>query len=167
MKLKPKHLEAARLIAKGHSTTDVAGLSGMSRGTVYNLQKREDFRAAVQSFRTQKIEAVKDTDSGLVRQSAEDEQALVVKLSKISHTLADAIQRKADHLNELEAEDIPARLLPGLMAALRNAIEVKRQGEDRVGGIEGLLDDLAAIEAAIKEKENVLPFDRSRKSETA
>lgn len=157
MNLKPKHLEAARLIAKGHSTTDVAELSGMSRGTVYNLQKREDFRAAVQLFRTQKIEAVKDTESGLVAQSAESEQALVVKLDKICHTLADAVQNMADHLNELDPEEVSVRLLPSFVAALRNAIEVKRQGEDRVSGIEGLLDDLAAIETAVAQK--IAPFN--------
>ena len=145
-------IKVAQALASGCSVTDAARKGGVSRGTVYNFKDSQEFNDTVQVFIDERAAAAENADPASIESSAKGERELVAKLDTLAHTLADATQGLADHLNGLSPEDVSLRLLPSFVAALRNVIEVKRNGEDRANGIEGLLDDLAGIEAAFTQK---------------
>ena len=152
MGLSIAQIKVAKLLASGCSVTDAAKKADVARSSIYNYQKSDEFNAAVQLFNDERAAASENADPVSIESSADKERELVAKLDTLAHTLADATQGLADHLNDLSPEDVSIRLLPSFVAALRNVIEVKRQGEDRVSGIEGLLDDLASIEATVAQK---------------
>ena len=152
MGLSINQIKVAKVLASGCSVVDAAKKTGVARSSIYNYQKIEEFNAAVQLFIDERAAAVEHSDPASIESSAKGERELVAKLDTLAHTLVDATQGLADHLNGLSPEDVSLRLLPSFVAALRNVIEVKRNGEDRANGIEGLLDDLAGIEAAFTQK---------------
>lgn len=140
------------MLASGCTVVDAAKKTGVARSSIYNYRESEEFNATVQLFIDERAAAAKNADPVSIESSADRERELVTKLDTLAHTLADATQGLADHLNDLSPEDVSIRLLPSFVAALRNVIEAKRHGEDRVSGIEGLLDDLASIEATVAQK---------------
>ena len=75
MGLSIKQIKAARLLASGSSVTDVAKKVGVTRATIHNYQKSQDFKETVKMLATEQaaLAVAGDVD---VEQSRADELAL-------------------------------------------------------------------------------------------
>lgn len=152
-------VKAAKLVSLGFKDAEVIRQSGVGKTSFYSLKKSADFKETVQWFIFERGLA----DPVSVAQSSDRETQIIGKLDELAHSLADAALKMSGQLNE--AEELDMKLLPGIVTSIKAVLDTKRVGEDRISGIEGLLNDLESVEAQIKAK--VVSIDRTQPHKAA
>lgn len=142
MELTISHLRAARALANGASISDVARKVNVARGTIYGYQKLPEFQSAVQVFKEEQIEQAVSNEAD-VTQSRDDELALRQYIRPLAEETCGLVLDLVRHFREQGVENISPSRIQGLMNSAVEAIECLRKGNDRISGLEVLLDELS------------------------
>ena len=157
MALSINQIKAAQLLAKGSKDKDVWPKVEISEATFYRWKKQKAFQDCLSFFQKEELEkgaaiAAAAGDGDELDQSRDDEifireqvRELAANTCKLANSL---IQSAIDQ----GAEELSPRMIPSLVKAATDAVSCLRDGNDRLTGLEGLLDELGKIEAEISAK---------------
>lgn len=170
MSLSINQVRACQLIAKGRKDKEVWPLVGVSETTYYRWKRLKGFEDCLSLFQKEELERVTAIASAVseadeLEQSRADEAEIreqVKKLAINTCMMANALIQK---VIDADCEELSPRMIPGLVKAATDAVTCLRDGNDRLTGLEGLLDELGQIEKQISAKG--LEFLKAQKGEAA
>ncbi|MEL7224034.1 MAG: hypothetical protein AAGL17_04015 [Cyanobacteria bacterium J06576_12] len=149
-------LKAAQLLAKGWAKADAARQASVNDSTIHRWLKGESFSEAVAFLQKEQLnqaailaEATGGGDD--LTQSHQDEIEIRELVKPIVSEVCATVSKLVRQINDSDIE-LPARMLPQLMSAASQSIQLLREGNDRITGLEALLDELGKIEDAISAK---------------
>ena len=154
MALSMNQLKACQLLAKGYKDRDAYQKIGVSEATFYRWKKAKDFQECLLFFQREELErsatlAAAAGNADELDQSRLDEielNAQVRELASSTCHLASSLIASTD------IEDLSPRMIPSLIKAATDAIACLREGNDRLTGLEGILDELGKIEKEVSAK---------------
>ena len=134
-------IKVARLLASGCSVTDAARKASVARSSIYNYRDSEEFNAAVQLFTTEQV-TLAAGDEADVEQSRADELVLREYTRPLAEEMCGLVLDLIRHVRKQGIENISPARIQGLMNSTVEAVECLRKGNDRISGLEVLLDEL-------------------------
>ena len=157
MPLSMNQIKACQLLAKGLKDKDVYPKVKVSEGTFYRWKRQKAFKDCLLFLQKEELEksaaiAAATGDEDELEQSRDDEieiRAEIKKLAKNSCALANSL---IERTIEQGTEDLSPRMIPSLVKAAADAVQCLRDGNDRLTGLEGILDELGKIEKEISAK---------------
>ncbi|MEL6776504.1 MAG: hypothetical protein AAFO06_04545 [Cyanobacteria bacterium J06597_16] len=157
MSLTIKQLKAAQLIGKGSKDKDIWPNLGISEATYYGWKKKPDFKQALEIFTKAELErsaAIAAAAGGTqdIEQSREDEFFIREQIRPLAEELCGLAKDLIEHTRAEGVESLSPRMIPGLVNSVADAVKCLRDGNDRLSGLEALLDELGKIEAQISDK---------------
>lgn len=142
MQLTFQEMKAARLVALGRSDVDTMRESGIRKTKFYDLKKTEKFKQVVQWFATEHAMLSIGNEAD-VEQSRADELALRDYIRPLAEETCGLVLDLVRDVRDRGVEDLSPRQIQGLMNSAVEAIECLRKGNDRISGLEVLLDELS------------------------
>ncbi len=169
MTITMQQIEACRLVATGLRDKDVWPIVGVSEATFYRWKSRKTFKECLSFFHKEELKkataiAASANDPGELIQAREDELLLRTDLVKIASNLCRLASKATEDALESE-EPLGIRVVPSIIKAATDAIACLRSGNDRLSGLESLLDELGQIDKEIRAKG--IEFAASQKDTTA
>ena len=169
MTLSMKQVKACQLLAKGHKDKDIWPLVGVGETTFYRWKKLTAFNDLLAFFQKEELEkttaiaaAAGDVDELAAARVDEIEiRAQIKRMAINSCELANALIERCIN----DSEELSPRMIPALVKAAADAIGCLRQGNDRITGLEGLLNELGEIEKEIQQRG--IEFSRAEESKAA
>lgn len=148
-----QQIKAAQLLAKSWAKAATAREIGVNEVTIHRWLKQESFREALTLLQNEQLNqaAILAEASGGgddLSQSRQDEVEIRELVKPLVRDVCSTISRLVEQINSSDVE-LPPRMLPQLMGAASQAIQLLRDGNDRLTGLEALLDELAKIEGAV------------------
>ena len=156
MALSINQIKAAQLMAKGAKDKDVWPKVEISEATFYRWKKQKAFQDCLSFFQEEELRksaaiaaAAGDGDELAAARADEIEIRKQIKRMAInSCQLANALIERCIS----NSEELSPRMIPSLVKAATDAIGCLRQGNDRITGLEGLLNELGEIEKEIQQR---------------
>lgn len=157
MTLSMKQVKACQLMAKGRKDAEVWPDVGISETTFYRWRKLPEFEDCLSFFQTEELEkaaaiATAAGNADDLEQSRVDELAVREQARKLATGACELANTLIQNAIDSGAEDLSPRMIPSLVKAATDAIACLREGNDRLTGLEGLLDELGKIEKEISAK---------------
>lgn len=151
MTLSTKQLYAARLIAEGLADNAVWPKVKISQATLYRWKNLKSFQNCLSFFKQEELEKAAGNPDDL-EQSRLDELEIRAQIKELSVNSCLLANKLIQNTLELNAEELSPRMIPSLVRAATDAIACLRDGNDRLTGLEGILDELGKIEKEISAK---------------
>lgn len=164
-----QQIKACQLMAAGLKDKDVWPRVGTSETTFYRWKGRKAFKDCLAFFQRAEMEkavaiAASANDPGELVQAREDEILLRADLVTIASNLC-KLASKASEDALTSDEPLGVRMIPSVIKAATDAIACLRSGNDRLSGLESLLDELGQIDKEIRAKG--IEFAASKENKTA
>lgn len=155
MSLSMKQLESAQLMARGVIDKDVWPKVGIGQTTLYRWKKLKTFQDCLFFFQKEEADkaaaiAAAAGNPDDLEQSRIDELEVRAQIKELAINSCTLANKLIQNTLELNAEDISPRMIPNLVRAATDAIACLREGNDRLTGLEGILDELGKIEKEIQ-----------------
>jgi predicted DNA-binding protein len=148
-----KQIQTAQLMAKGLPDKDVWPKAGVAESTLYRWKKDKDFQDCLSFFQREELEkgaalaALGDADE--LAQSRADEVEMRKQIKKLAENTCKLANDLIETVIEAGVDELSPRMIPSLVKAATDAVGCLRDGNDRLTGLEGLLDELGKIEKEI------------------
>lgn len=146
-------IKAAQLLAKGWSKADIARQVGVKESTIYRWLKDESFSEAVTFLQKEQLNQAailaESTSADDLDQSRLDEIELREAVRPLALNTIGLAAGLIERIETSEDESLPARMLPQLIGAAQTAVGLLRTSNDRLTGLEALLDELSQIDTAV------------------
>jgi hypothetical protein len=157
MTLSMKQVQAAQLVAKGLMDKDVWPKVKVSEATFYRWKNLKSFQDCLSFFRREELEkgaaiAAAAGDSDELEQSRNDEIFIREQVRELAANTCKLANSLIQSAIDAGADELSPRMIPSLVKAATDAVACLRDGNDRLTGLEGLLDELGKIEAQISAK---------------
>jgi len=157
MALSIKQIKACQLIAKGVPPKTVQRELEISAATLYRWEATEAFSECFSFFQSQELErslaqTLPTTDPDELEQSLNDEieareqlKLLAINVCTITNTLTRRVLEEGCY-------DLSPRAIPSLVSAATAAVACLRESNDRLSGLEEILNELTKIDQEISVK---------------
>lgn len=157
MALSMSQLKACQLLARGLKDKDVWPQVGTSETTFYRWKKSKAFEECLLFFQREELEkgaaiAAAAGDGDDLQQSREDELFIRQQVRQLAENTCLLANRLIEAAIDAGIEELSPRMIPSLVKAATDAVSCLRDGNDRLSGLEGILDELGQIEKEISRK---------------
>lgn len=157
MTLSMNQIKACQLLVKGHKDKDVWPKVKISEATFYRWKKLKSFKDCLSFFQKEELEksaaiAAAAGDADELEQSRKDEIFIRAEIKQLAENTCRLANTLIDNAIQSGAEELSPRMIPSLVKAATDAVGCLRDGNDRLTGLEGLLDELGKIEKEIQIK---------------
>lgn len=152
--LTEKQLKGAWMIAYGRTDAEAYRAAGCAERTFYRWRKKPEFEAAVKFLTEQReseIAAKADEAVSLSSARADEEKALSYQRQLVS----ELGQASVDLIKQIRAngiEELGPRYIGPLIKGFVDAVNVLQNSNDRLIGLESLINDVEEIEEALQSR---------------
>jgi hypothetical protein len=165
MTISLNQIKACQLIAKGHKDKDVWPKLDVSEATFYRWKKLKGFQDCLSFFQREELErsvaiAAAAGDSDDLEQSRDDEISIRAEIKQLAANTCKLANTLIQSAIDSGAEELSPRMIPSLVKAATDAVSCLRDGNDRLSGLEGLLDELGKIEEKVQASRHQFALDR-------
>ena len=152
--LTEKQLKGAWLLASGRTGIEACTGAGVTENTLYKWKRKPEFQAAVAFLQEQRESQIQAQAEQLVslESTRDDEEKilgfqreLVIELGELSVALVRQVRAEG-------VENIGVRSLPSYLKAFSDAASALQQSNDRLIGLEALINDVEILEQEIQSK---------------
>lgn len=145
------------MMSRGAKDKDIWPRLDISEAGFYKWKKQADFQTALEIFTKAELEknaAISAASGGTsdLEASRQDEQFIREQMKPLVEELIGLAKDLIGHTRDQGVDELSPRMIPGLMNAVTDAVKCLRDGNDRLSGLEALLDELGKVEATVSEK---------------
>ena len=150
MGLSIKQIEACRRLSRGEKDKDIYPVLEISESSFYKWKKQPAFNKCLEIFTQAELEraaALADAAGAgdEVSQAYADETFIREQLKPIFESYAVLVTEVIERVKE-ETDDISPRQIPQLLQGLSTLIDSFRTSNDRIAGLENILNELSKLE---------------------
>lgn len=152
--LNERQLKACLLLASGRTDAEAYKSVAVSERTFYKWKAKPEFKASLKVLLEQKAsDASRQADELVNLASArQDEENILSHQREMVSELGKLSLDLIKHIRSSGVEELSPRSMPGIVKAFSEAVSGLQATNDRLIGLEGLLEDVAQIEKTLQEK---------------
>jgi len=150
--LTEKKLKAAWMIANGRTDAEAHRAAGVNERTFYKWKKNPDFTAAIAFLSEQRDlnVAVKAQEIVSLASARDDEEQALGYQRQMVSELGELSVDLIKHIRANGVEELGPRYLAPIVKSFADAVNMLQSTNDRLIGLEALLEDVATIEKKIQ-----------------